>query len=754
MNERHRLILDVATEGFWDWDIKTDQVYLSPRYCELIGYSADDTVFDRAFYRSIIFPDDRAHVFTMIEEHLQGRSESSLTEYRMISKDGTLRWIEGRGKVVEHDERGKPSRMVGTIVDIGARKQAELRLQASEEQFRAAFEGASDAIFWADAATGILINCNRAAEELLEARREEIIGKHQTSLHPPESADQFRDQFLRMVALHSTCDNAEATVLSSSGRRIPVHIKHSVTKFGGRDVMQGVFRDISEQKLAEEAQRQSHALLDILSRQMPGILFQALITPDGLISIPYASDKIHDIYELAPEQVGEDFTPVAGRFHPEDRERILASILAARDTLTTWQCEYRVLLPRQGLKWLYGAGTPQRLDDGSVAMYGIVMDITDRKLVEEALGQSQKLLSSIVDNAPYAFFVKDATDEFRVVLWNRTAEAIFGIPAADIIGRSAHDLWPEEQADVFLAADRAVVASRAMSDTPEEASIHPVLGTIYLHTRKFPLIDEAGAVTSIVVISEDITSRKQAEDQIRALNAGLENRVLTRTAELEAAVRELESFCYSVSHDLRAPLRHINSFSAILTEDYGAALPEEARHYLERIAGTTRRMGSLIDHLLVLSRVSRAELTRDQVDLSEIARGIAGMLRETEPMRSVEFCIQGGLLVQGDRELLTQLLDNLLGNAWKYSSGRAAARIEFGRDGAAGHGSFFVRDNGTGFDMAYKERLFEVFQRLHGSEFEGLGIGLATAQRIVQRHNGTIWAQGKVDEGATFYFTL
>ena len=350
--------------------------------------------------------------------------------------------------------------------------------------------------------------------------------------------------------------------------------------------------------------------------------------------------------------------------------------------------------------------------------------------------------------------MKDVADQFRVVLWNKAAESIFGIPATSMVGKNAHDLWPKEQADAFLADDRAVVASRAMTDIPEELSAHPGKGTIYLHTRKFPLIDAKGEVSNIIVISDDITFRKRSEDEIRALNTGLETRVRMRTAELEAAVSELESFCYSVSHDLRAPLRHINSFSAILMEEYGSALPEEARQYLERIGATTSRMGALIDHLLRLSRVSRAELKRDSVDLSELALATAAMLRETEPQRCVEFRIEAGMWVQGDRELLVQLMENLLGNAWKYSSVRSAARIEFGRTREPGEQAFFVRDNGSGFDMAYKDRLFEVFQRLHGAEFEGLGIGLATAQRIIQRHKGTIWAQGAVGEGATFYFTL
>ena len=249
-------------------------------------------------------------------------------------------------------------------------------------------------------------------------------------------------------------------------------------------------------------------------------------------------------------------------------------------------------------------------------------------------------------------------------------------------------------------------------------------------------------------------SEARYQEQILALNAGLEQRVRERTAELEAAIREQESFSYSVSHDLRAPLRHINSFSSILMEEYAADLPDEARNYLERIKGASKSLGAKIDHLLELSRLSRTELKREWVDLGQAAAGIAAMLRETEPQRCVELSIEEGLLVRGDRALLGQLLENLLGNAWKYSSVQPSAHIAFGKSCADGQDSFFVKDDGVGFDMAYSGKLFEVFERLHGAQFEGTGIGLATAQRIVQRHGGEIWAEGKVGAGATFFFTL
>jgi signal transduction histidine kinase len=235
----------------------------------------------------------------------------------------------------------------------------------------------------------------------------------------------------------------------------------------------------------------------------------------------------------------------------------------------------------------------------------------------------------------------------------------------------------------------------------------------------------------------------------------LERRVEQRTAELEAANRELEAFSYSVSHDLRAPLRSIDGFSLALLQDYGETWDPEARGYFERIRAATRRMGLLIDDLLNLARVTRAEMRRERVNLSAMAAVVATELRKTEGSRKVDCIIEANLEAMGDSRLLRVMLDNLLGNAWKYTSKHESARIEFGQVHTNGTRVFYVRDDGAGFDPAYAGKLFGAFQRLHGSsEFPGTGVGLATVQRILHRHGGKIWAESEVERGATFYFTF
>jgi light-regulated signal transduction histidine kinase (bacteriophytochrome) len=253
----------------------------------------------------------------------------------------------------------------------------------------------------------------------------------------------------------------------------------------------------------------------------------------------------------------------------------------------------------------------------------------------------------------------------------------------------------------------------------------------------------------------DVSDRQRAEEEIRRLNTGLEIRVRERTSQLEAANKELEAFAYSVSHDLRAPLRGIDGWSLALVEDYAGRLDERAHQYLGRVRSETQRMGNLIDDLLQLSRITRAEMFRSEVDLSGTAGAIAARLLETHPQRRLEFRIQPGLTATGDARLLEVALTNLLENAVKFTGPRTPACIEFAATECRGRRSFVVRDNGVGFDMAYAGTLFGAFQRLHSeAEFPGTGIGLATVQRVIHRHGGRIWAEAAPDRGASFYFTI
>ena len=260
---------------------------------------------------------------------------------------------------------------------------------------------------------------------------------------------------------------------------------------------------------------------------------------------------------------------------------------------------------------------------------------------------------------------------------------------------------------------------------------------------------------AVVALESEVRERKAAEQEVRRLNEILETRVEERTRQLETANSELEAFSYSVSHDLRAPLRSIDGFSTILLEDCAASLDQVGQDSVRRIRAASKRMGVLIDDLLKLSRATRATIHSQAVELSELAEEIAGNLKRQEPERNVEFAITPQLSVVADPGLMRVVMENLLGNAWKFTSRHAAAKVEFGSMDREGQTLFYVRDDGAGFDPASAHKLFAPFQRLHAAkEFEGTGIGLATVRRIIHRHGGEVWAEGATEEGATFYFTL
>ena len=384
----------------------------------------------------------------------------------------------------------------------------------------------------------------------------------------------------------------------------------------------------------------------------------------------------------------------------------------------------------------------------------IIMASEKLRNSESALQESEAFLSSIFEHIPNMIFVKNASD-LRFMRFNRAGETLMGHLRDEMVGKTDHDFIPEEQAEFSRAKDQEVINSKEMVDIPEEQLQSHTLGLRILHTRKIPILDEDGKPKYLVGISEDITERKRSEDQIRQLNSELELRVHQRTAQLELTNHELESFAYSISHDLRAPLRAMEGYSHILQDEFGPQLNADGKHYLKRIQSNALHMAKLIDDLLDLSRITRWELNIKQINLSTLAKETFAELKESHPERKVQTILPEKLFINADRELMHILMFNLLNNAWKYTGKCKQAVIEMGSQHKEGKVIYFIKDNGAGFDMAYMQNLFKPFQHLHtGEEYEGTGIGLAIVQRIIQRHGGHIWAEGYVGQGATFYFTL
>lgn len=414
------------------------------------------------------------------------------------------------------------------------------------------------------------------------------------------------------------------------------------------------------------------------------------------------------------------------------------------------------LTARDGSNLPIGANAAAIRDDRGTERGAVLIfrDQTGERAARQALRESRERLNLALKAAHLGSWHWQIAED--LILCDKLTCLMFGVaPEAaptDLSGIAA--LVAEEDRQTFAETLRRTAAD----DIPLETAFHVVRpdGTRrYLTSRGKLYRNELGTPWRISGILWDVTEQKRAEEEIRELNSTLEQRVHERTAQLEAANKELESFTYSVSHDLRAPLRGIDGFSQALLEDCWEHLDDTGRDYLGRIRMAAQRMGRLIEDMLLLSRVSRSDLSRQEIDLRPLAEGILQRLATQEPQRQVTWELAPVLHAEGDPKLLAIALDNLLGNAWKYSARRTDARIVFDRSTVDGEAVFSIRDNGVGFDMRYAEKLFVPFQRLHRVEdFPGTGVGLATVARVIHKHGGRLWAESEIDQGAVFYFTL
>ncbi|MDE3056739.1 MAG: PAS domain S-box protein [Bacteroidota bacterium] len=388
---------------------------------------------------------------------------------------------------------------------------------------------------------------------------------------------------------------------------------------------------------------------------------------------------------------------------------------------------------------------------GKEAKYVLARDVTDLKQAEEALRESEQKFSIIFAKAPFAAALSKPTDGVLLDV-NEAFEKMFGYSKQEVLGKTSLELGINPDAE-----NRA----RILSELQTSGSAHNVelplriksRGTRYFLTN----IDmvKIGGEQFLLQTAQDITERKQAEEKIRNLNEELEKRVLERTAQLERANKELEAFSYSVSHDLRAPLRHIDGFTDLLNKHTLESLDEKSRRYLAIISESAKHMGVLIDDLLVFSRMGRVEMRTTDVPLEPMVKAIIAEMSNETQGRTVEWNVEKLPEVHGDPSMLRLVFQNLIGNAVKYTRPREKAAIHIGSKKGNEETIFFIHDNGVGFDMKYVDKLFGVFQRLHRSEdFEGTGVGLANVRRIVERHGGRTWAEGESGNGATFYFSM
>ncbi|MBI3244814.1 MAG: PAS domain S-box protein [Chloroflexi bacterium] len=503
---------------------------------------------------------------------------------------------------------------------------------------------------------------------------------------------------------------------------------------------------VAERQQAEEAlQRERDFALTVMNNLGQGV---TVTGPGG--HFDYVNPAFAHMLGYAPEDLlgltPQDITL------PEDYP-ILFDAYTRRKAGETSSYEARLRRTDGNLIHALTTSAPRWQEGKVVGAIAVVTDLTDRKRTEDALRESEEQLRQFFDLAPTGKAV--TTLDGRYIHANRAY--------CDLVGYSLEELKRRTFVEIThpddVEADVSLFKRLAQNEIPlyqlEKRYIRKSGDIAHILIQATLLRDSGGQPKYIIGQAVDITERKLAEEEIRKLNEELERRVEERTAQLEAANKELEAFSYSVSHDLRAPLRAIDGFSRILLEDFAPQLSPEAQRYARLVTDNARRMGRLIDDLLAFSRLSRQPVQKQTVALNELAQQTIDDLRLDYQGRQVEFVVGDLPPAQGDPPLLKQVVVNLLSNAIKFTRQREAARIEIGSCREDGETVYFVKDNGVGFDMKYAHKLFGVFQRLHRAEdYEGTGVGLAIVQRIIQRHGGRVWAEAGLDEGATFYFTI
>lgn len=526
--------------------------------------------------------------------------------------------------------------------------------------------------------------------------------------------------------------------------RPPAHAPRYVSSSGapvfspdGRFIgYRGTSRDITDQWVAREQLREAQMLLRVAAR----------LSRVWAWSMDVATRTL-----TWSEQRGGNGSDLAWHALPADEAlRIYApgsarALVAAYDACVTQgtpiELELEAVVAREP-RWIHLSAVAVRAGDGRVVrVQGAYQDVTATKRASEAHRLLASRLASTLESLPFGFGTVDR--HWYITFVNAAAEQILRRPRETLVGRLLWEAFPGLEHTVFGESYQHAMRERVVEEF--EGYFEPL--TLWAHVRAFPSED------GIAITFSDVSRTWQAQQEVARLNAELEQRVALRTAQLEAAYKDLETFAYTVAHDLRAPLAAITGYSRALAASGEQQLGTKSSHYLERIQAAAQRLDQMTEAILSLSKFNRVQPRSRPIDLAEIARGCLAMLQESQPHRSVELRIADTLPAQGDPALLHVVMDNLLSNAWKYTGPSQYPVIEVNCQ-CGDEVVYFVRDNGVGFDPAEAARLFEPFSRMHGAEFEGTGIGLATVHRLVSRHGGRVWAQAAPGQGATFFFTL
>jgi len=716
----------------------------NPAAEKMFGYKTGEIIG-----RSIlaIIPPDRRNEEEMILARLRDGNRVEHFETVRMRKDGTKVDVSVTISPVK-DDAGKVIGASKIVRDITSRKEAEEAQRMSDARYRSLFEYAPDGILICDPATRY-IDANSSICKMLGYKREELIGLYATDIVGMEEAGNIEPAL--DVIKSKTDYHREWQFRRKDGSVFPADVIAAEMPDGN---IMGMVRDITERKQAAESLRE----IDERLKTVTDTAQVGLVMVDGEHRYRYANRAYTTMLNIPTEdivgrKVADVLPPV---YATQIRPRLDRAFKGER-------VEYELTVPSAvegGKPRHYAVTYLPGMDRSKRVVIVMIVDVTETRRAAEALRESEERLQTVTENLSEGLIISDING--KLIHWNRAGLAIHGFSSLE----EGMRMLPEF-ADTFelatldgkiLSLDQwplaLVLAGGRVRDMEVRIRRHGMDWERIFNYSGEIVHDASGKAVAFLAIN-DITLRKQAEEKVRNLNAELEQHVAERTAQLEAANKELEAFSYSVSHDLRAPLRAMNGFAGMVMDEFASQLPAEAARYLGRIRHGAMKMGELIDDLLGFSRLGRQPVKREEMSMAAAVRNVLHDLAPECEGRAIE--IKTGTLPDcwGDPSLLKQVWLNLLSNAIKYTRGRDPATVEIGCETGHGENVYFVRDNGAGFDMKHVHKLFGVFQRLHlADEFEGTGVGLAIVQRVVHRHGGRVWAEAEKDRGAIFRFTL
>ncbi|MEQ9279298.1 MAG: PAS domain-containing protein [Balneola sp.] len=754
--QRFDLSLKAINAGLWDWYLEDNSEWWSPRFYELLGYEDGEIEPSyNTFLNILLHRDDKEKVVDAVEQHLKSGALYKL-EIRMKNKSGEYRWFETVGQA-SFDADGNPVRMVGSIIDIDERKQIEHDLEASNEKIQRGM--------------ALLSETQQAAKigswevdlgTMIAFWSDEVYRIHEVEKGTPikveEGINFYREDFRPVIqnAINNAIENRsswdeECILLTKTGKEIWVRaIGHPVFEDGQLTGLRGLFMDIDEtkRKTLELDETYEKLQLSVEAGQI------AIWIWDMKTNELDWNDQAYDVFGVT-----KDFEPTFEKFssmiHPDDLNYVVESSQKSIETGDKFDIQFRFNKGNGDEIILSGRGDIVRDEEGNpIQMIGINMDITDRNEMVENLKRQESQLRSFVEQAPAAVAMFDKDMKY-ITVSNKWYEHN-RIEGQSIIGKSHYDVLPQvKKRKDWLKIHNRVLAGEELSKGKDQFT-RIDNSEVWISWTAIPWHNADGEIGGMILYVSDITKEVEYTEELENEIEARTQQIRKQAENLEQVNKELESFSYSISHDLRAPLRSINGFSDILMEDYAEQLDEEGKRLMGIVKESAVTMGQLIDDILEFSRLGKKKIQKSEIDMTKLFESVCEVETGSYSDKQIDLKIDDLPNARGDVALIKQVVVNLVSNAFKYSSKEDKIVINIGLDQSEENEvAYFIKDNGTGFKMEYHDKLFGVFNRLHSkNEFEGTGVGLAIVKRIINKHGGKIWAESEEGKGSIFFFSL